>query len=218
MHCTIIPIKSLEDGKKRLEPFLTPIKRRELILILLKDVITASTESKLSDTILLVTPDSQIVKIARKWNLPKLEYLIEPVAKGINQAVQSALKWCLSKNFSSILIIPADIPLIKGADIDEIIHLGQIEDSIILVPSHRKDGTNAFYQKLPNAIEVWYGENSFQKNVTSISQQGIPYYIFNKTAFALDIDLKEDLERIQQMNDNSLTSQFVKSLEEMGKI
>ena len=212
MHCTIIPIKSLEEGKKRLKPFLSPKERRGLILSLLKDVLTAATNSKLSDKTLLVTPDSEIVKITQNWNYPKLEYLIEPVAKGINQAIENALKSCISQNISSILIIPADIPLVKSNDIDELIHLGHSKDSIIVVPSHRKDGTNAFYQKLPHVVNVWYGEDSFQKNLESISKQDISYLVLEKNVFALDIDLKEDLEKIQQINDSSETSLFVKTL------
>ncbi|NVM27381.1 MAG: 2-phospho-L-lactate guanylyltransferase [Candidatus Helarchaeota archaeon] len=211
-NCTIIPIKSLAEGKKRLETFLSPNERKNLILSLLKDVLTAATSSKLTDKALLITPDSEIVKITKQWNLPKLEYIIEPVAKGINHAVQRALKWCISQNISSILIIPADIPLVKSNDIDELIHLGQTKDSIIVVPSHRKDGTNAFYQKLPHVVNVWYGEDSFQKNLESISNQDISYLVLEKDVFALDIDLKEDLEKIQQINDSSETSLFVKTL------
>lgn len=212
MHCTIIPIKSLEDGKKRLEPFLSPKERRGLILSLLKDVLTAATNARLSDKTLIVTPDSKIVRIIQNWNYPKLEYLIEPVAKGINHAIKNAVKLCTSQNISSILIIPADIPLVKSKDIDELIQLGLSKDSIILVPSHRKDGTNAFYQKLPNTMNAWYGENSFQKNLESISKQEISYHILEKNAFALDIDLKEDLEKFKQINDASETSLFIKTL------
>ncbi|NVM54189.1 MAG: 2-phospho-L-lactate guanylyltransferase [Candidatus Helarchaeota archaeon] len=212
MHYTIIPIKSLANGKRRLESFLPPSERRKLILALLKDVLASTTTSKLSDKTLLVTPDSEIIKITQNWNFPKLEYLFEPIAQGTNQAVQFALDWCQNKPISSILIIPADIPLITSNDIDELLQLGKSEFSIILIPSQRKDGTNAFYQSPPNLVQVWYGANSFQKNLTLISQRQIPYKILENPAFALDIDIKEDLEKLQQLEEKSATSQFMKTL------
>ena len=212
MHYTIIPIKSLKDGKKRLESFLSPSERRELVLALLKDVLIAATGSELSDHTLLVTHDSQIIETASKWNLPKLTFLLEPSAEGTNHAVQFARNWCLSESASSILIIPADIPLVKAHEIDELIKLGRTDKSIILVPSQRKDGTNALYLKPPDIIEVWYGPDSFQKNLKTISELNLPHKIIDIPSFALDIDLKEDLERLLLFKSETYTSQFAKSV------
>jgi 2-phospho-L-lactate guanylyltransferase len=199
MHCNIIPIKSLINSKKRLNSFLTQEQRKALALTLLKNVLTASTHSKLTHCTLLVTPDSEIVKITQQWQLPRLEYLIEPEETGLNPAVQLAIKWCLSKQIASILIIPADLPLIKSGDIDEIIALGQNKSSIIIVPSRRKDGTNAFYQQPPNLVPVWYGDDSFYKNLDLMSKQQLPYISLESPAFALDIDLKEDLLDLKKL-------------------
>ncbi len=196
MHCTIIPIKSLKDGKKRLESFLTSQQRKALILTLLKNVLNATAKAQLSNHTLLVTPDSKIIEITKKWNLSNLEYLVEYASNGTNQAVQLAIDWCASKQISSILIIPADIPLVSSDDIDELIKMGKNKFPIVLVPSQRRDGTNAFYLRPPNLVKVWYGPNSFQKNLDTISKQKLPYIILEKPAFALDIDLKEDLEQL----------------------
>ena len=125
MHYTIIPIKTLANSKKRLESFVTPASRRQLVLALLKDVLTAATNSKLTDGILLVTPDTEIIEIIKKWELPKIEYLLEPEEQGTNQAVQIAIKWCLQKPISSILIIPADLPLLTPANIDELLQIAK---------------------------------------------------------------------------------------------
>lgn len=212
MHYTIIPIKSLKDGKKRLESFLTSSERKELILALLHDVLNAATESKLSDHVLLITHDPEIIESTLKWNLPKLKFLLEPTAQGTNEAVQFALNWSLSEGASSILIIPADIPLIKASDIDDLIELGHAQNSIILVPSQRKDGTNAVFMKPPNLVGVWYGIDSFQKNIKTIVDRNIPYKILENPSFALDIDLKEDLELLQSVAREKYSSHFKKSI------
>jgi 2-phospho-L-lactate/phosphoenolpyruvate guanylyltransferase len=201
MHCNIIPVKSLINSKKRLNSFLSQEQRKALVLTLLKNVLTATTNSRLTHCTLLVTPDSEIVKIAQRWQFPRLKYLIEPEETGINPAVKLAIKWCLSKQISSILILPADLPLIKSKDIDEIIELGQKKSSIIIVPSRRKDGTNAFYQQPPNLMEVWYGDDSFHKNLDLISKQQLPHISLESPAFALDIDLKEDLLDLRKLMD-----------------
>lgn len=212
MHCTIIPVKSLINSKRRLDSFLIPAERKELVISLLKDVLTAATNSKLAQFTTLVTSDPAIVKITQHWHLPKLEYLIEPEEKGINNAVQFALEWSLSNSITSVLIIPADVPLITAKDIDALIKLAKKKSGIIITPSQRRDGTNAFYQQPPNLFQVWYGPNSFQKNINLILKKHLPYFIFEHPAFALDIDLKEDLINLQQMNSNSNTSRFVKTL------
>jgi 2-phospho-L-lactate guanylyltransferase (CobY/MobA/RfbA family) len=90
MHITIVPIKSLLNSKKRLESFLSPAERRELVISLLKDVLFAASHSKLSDGTLLVSPDKTIIEMVQKWDLPKLSFLLEPDEWGINQAVQFA--------------------------------------------------------------------------------------------------------------------------------
>jgi 2-phospho-L-lactate guanylyltransferase len=212
MHYIIIPIKSLLNSKKRLEPFLTPNQRRTLVLDLLKDVISAATKSKLTDGILLVTPDTAIIETIRKWDFPKIQYLLEPEELGTNQAVQFAILWCLKKPISSILIIPADLPLLTATDIDQLIQLGESKFPLIIAPSQRKDGTNAFYQRPPDLIQVWYGNNSYQKNLGTISSNKIPFKIMETPAFALDIDLKEDLIALRDSHVASNTFEFCKTL------
>jgi len=212
MHCTVIPVKSLINSKKRLNSFLTPEQRKELVITLLKGVLTAATNSKLTHCNLLVTSDSEIVKTTQQWQLPHLEYLIEPEEKGINQAVQLAIKWCLSKEITSILIIPADLPLVKSKDIDEIIESGQKNSSVIIIPSQRKDGTNAFYQQPPNLVAVWYGDDSFHQNLDLLVKQQVPYIILEHLGFALDIDLKEDLLHLKLVKSPPNISKFIKTL------
>ncbi len=212
MHYTIIPLKILVNSKKRLEAFLNPSERRELVLALLKDVLRAATGSQSTDKVLLVTPDSLIIETTQKWGYPKLEFLLEPEERGINQAVQFALEWCLSKSVSSILIIPADIPLITSKLVDKFLNLGMTQYPLIISPSIRKDGTNAFYQRPPNLIKVWYGPDSFQKNLKSISEQDIPYKIFEDPSFALDIDLKEDLRTLQESKIDCHSVKYANSL------
>ncbi len=212
MHYTIVPIKSLGNSKKRLESFLSPSERRELGLALIEDVLTAATNSRLSDGTLIITPDTEIITRIHHWNFPNIECILESEERGINQAVQLAIRWCLSKSVSSILVIPADLALITSDEIDALLQLGRSGYSIIIAPSQRKDGTNAFYQQPPNRIQVWYGPNSFQKNLTLVSQSPHPYRILENSAFALDIDLKEDLEQLQQIKIHSKTAEFIKTL------
>ena len=201
------------NSKKRLEAYLTLSERRALVLALLRDVLSAATNSRLSDKTLLVTPDSEIISLIQQWNFPKIEFLLEPAEGGINQAVQLALNWCQSKPITSLLIIPADLPLITSETIDELLKLGNAGCSIIIVPSQRKDGTNAFYQRPPNNTQIYYGVNSYQKNLEFLSQKNLTYTIFENPAFALDIDLKEDIAQLKNLKLHSTTSEFIKTLE-----
>ncbi|MHA1267377.1 MAG: 2-phospho-L-lactate guanylyltransferase [Candidatus Helarchaeota archaeon] len=211
MHCTIIPIKSLRTGKKRLQSVLTPSERQTLILTLLQDVLNAATCSKFSNTTLIVTSDLELIKQIKKLAYPNLAFLQEKSAQGTYQAVQYALKWCSKHPITSILIIPADIPLIQANEIDDLIALGRSQNSIVLIPSVRKDGTNAFFQPFPSNVKVWYGPESFKKNLEYLSKNKLPHIILNKSSFALDIDLKEDLLHLLKVNSKSLTSQLVKT-------
>ncbi|MHA1358865.1 MAG: 2-phospho-L-lactate guanylyltransferase [Candidatus Helarchaeota archaeon] len=213
MHYTIIPIKSLVNSKKRLESFLAPADRRALVLALLKDVLTAVTRSKFTDGILLVTPDTEIIEIIKKWNISKLQFLLETKELGTNEAVQFAINWCLKRPITSILIIPADLPLISPENVDDLIQLGANNYSIIIAPSQRKDGTNAFYQRPPNLIPVWYGDNSYQKNLATISNHNLQFKIIENPAFALDIDLKIDLIEYQKKAISSNTARVLKTLD-----
>mgnify|MGYP005650885671 CR=1 FL=1 len=55
-------------------------------------------------------------------------------------------------NIKSVLTIPADIPLLKTDDLEEIFINSQSVD-VVIVPSRDRNGTNALFRRPPNVPE-----------------------------------------------------------------
>ncbi|MEM3522746.1 MAG: 2-phospho-L-lactate guanylyltransferase, partial [Candidatus Bathyarchaeia archaeon] len=145
----IIPVKKLSDSKTRLSSILSPIERKALMLAMIKDVLKAAKSSKKIDNIILVSSDQNVFKISKEFNI---EFLEERSQHGLNNALQNAIKYCIKKNSKSVLIIPADIPLVLAEDLEEIIGLSE-SSSIVITPSKNGCGTNALMLYPPNIIQ-----------------------------------------------------------------
>ena len=64
----IIPVKRLSQAKRRLAPVLPPDARRQLMLVMLRDVLGTLAQVADVDTVLVVTPDARVAQVARDAN------------------------------------------------------------------------------------------------------------------------------------------------------
>ncbi|MEM3506517.1 MAG: 2-phospho-L-lactate guanylyltransferase [Candidatus Bathyarchaeia archaeon] len=204
----IIPVKKLSDSKTRLSSILSPIERKALMLAMIKDVLKAAKSSKKIDNIILVSSDQNVFKISKEFNI---EFLEERSQHGLNNALQNAIKYCIKKNSKSVLIIPADIPLVLAEDLEEIIGLSE-SSSIVITPSKNGCGTNALMLSPPNIIQPMYGNNSFYSHIYEAKIKGVETKVYKSYRLALDIDTPKDLKDFMSLKTNTYTYKFLSGL------
>jgi len=60
MPTPLVPVKALDEAKRRLAPALAPVERRLLAIAMLEDVLTALADTTGLDRPVMVSPDREV--------------------------------------------------------------------------------------------------------------------------------------------------------------
>jgi len=191
----VVPVKGLDISKGRLSSVLSPEKRRALTAAMLEAVLKALKSSTVHE-VLVVSPDSAVRQVADKYGFS----CISSRRAGLNPALKEAIAWCMQRNADSVLILPADVPLISSGDIDKLVTLGSEQPSVVLSPSIN-GGTNALFLNPPDLIPVCFGKNSFFTHVKEAIGKGVPIRFHSSKEIAMDVDSEEDLNKLLEIKD-----------------
>ncbi|WP_423793299.1 2-phospho-L-lactate guanylyltransferase [Methanocaldococcus indicus] len=198
----IIPVSPLNNLKTRLSNFLTEVERKELIFNMLRDI------TKVLDNlnVYIVSKDEKILNFAKEEL--KVD-IIKEKSSGLNNALYQAFE--VVKN--NILVIPADIPLIKKKNIEDVIKLSKNYD-LIISPS-RGGGTNLLYLKDKDTIKLRYEGFSFLKHLEEAKKRNLKYYVYDSFYISVDINTVEDLGEIFIHGENTYTKRFLENIIEV---
>ena len=202
-----IPVKTLMDSKTRLLNVLKPEECQSLTLAMLEDVLKVLKQSSAVNRIAVISSD---IKVQEFTINSGVIHILEK-KRGLNQAVDQAIHWCLQKEAESILILPADIPLIKPSDVEEMIVLGSDDVSITIAPSQR-GGTSALLLRPPNLIQTCFGPNSFKRHLVRALKKKIRIKVYHSKSLAMDIDFPEDLENLVETDAQTMSHQFFRQI------
>jgi len=203
----IIPVKRLSEAKSSLRAKLTPKQRSRLVLSMLADVLGAVHQAPSIASVAVVSPDERVLSFAR---LHGAEGVAEP-GLGLNEALKLAIRHTISKGIDSVLILPADLPLLKSVDVENLIAAASAPRDVVIAPSKAK-GTNALFLRPPDLINLRFGGESFPLHVKEASQAGVRPRIYRSTTVALDIDEPEDLLSVETLGLGTRTYEFLHSL------
>lgn len=202
----VLPLKMLSEAKTRLAQALTPRERPEFVLSMFEDVLDAVTKATAVRNVLVISRDGAVLERACHF---KVKALREKAPGGINSAVKQATDWCRANGAEGVLTLPADIPLITPADVNEIASLARQEPMVVITPSKREDGTNALLRRPPNIIPTRYGPNSFSLHLQEAAAKRIPFKVCKLPRIALDIDTIEDLIEFSEEMSYTRSYRFV---------
>ncbi|MBD3229629.1 MAG: 2-phospho-L-lactate guanylyltransferase [Candidatus Lokiarchaeota archaeon] len=188
----VIPVKDLENSKLRLSQILNDEQRKQFSVFMLKDVINTLEKVGKIKKIIITTPlKSQI----DSDNYKKVE-IIQDTVPNINKAIENAIKFCKRYEIDLILILPADIPLIKETDIEELFTSKEENNAqILIVPSNRGDGTNCLLFDADLKIKTHFGKKSFKIHKNKFNQR-FRTHVLKLFRIGLDIDYKSDLKTL----------------------
>ncbi|MCQ2737425.1 MAG: 2-phospho-L-lactate guanylyltransferase [archaeon] len=210
----IIPVSQFANAKTRLSPFLSPEEREKLLKAMLKDIAIAL--KPVTDKIIIISKDEDVLAYAEELELttiieednPKTKNLKASDNSGLNIALKQAMKWSRTK-VRKVIILPSDIPLIGKTNIKLLINQAKKLDFII-VPS-KGGGTNTLITK-PLAIDMKFGEFSFQKHIDEATKKKLNPMIHDSFYMALDVNTTEDLGEIMIHGNGTETKKYLESL------
>jgi 2-phospho-L-lactate/phosphoenolpyruvate guanylyltransferase len=196
----IIPIKPLRCGKSRLSTVLTNQERENLNHNLLIHSINCLKQVVSIDQILVISHDPVALSYSRGYGVRTIQ---ENRNTNINYALRKATRAAIAFSASSILIIPADLPLMTPDDIDGLISKSNSAMQIIISPDRKMYGTNALYISPPGILDYDFGEWSFKKHIEQAERKKIKVEIYNNERLGFDLDLPEDLKLFRETKTSS---------------
>ncbi len=188
----LIPVKNLSAAKQRLAAVLDQPSRTELAQTMLQDVVSALVSWSERPACALVTSDPFAIELARRYDLEIIPDLANPGETG---AIEMATDFCIARGVESTLVIPADIPLMQGSELAQILQATPTQGSV-LVPAADGRGTNAASRRPANLFPLRFGNDSFKPHFAAAQATGKPCVVLQLPGIAVDIDNPEDLQQV----------------------
>ncbi|MBQ0720966.1 MAG: 2-phospho-L-lactate guanylyltransferase [Gammaproteobacteria bacterium] len=227
----VVPVKSFKHAKKRLSAVLTAGQRCDLMKHMLADVLSAVALTPEVEAITVVSSDAEVEQWVDKRALssktplrvfdPSAEPLetmlgdepgLSPINKlaeaGLCQAYSAAAANLMAQGVSTMLLLPADIPLVTRADIQALVAQHTCP-GVSVAAAGSDGGTNALLVSPPDIIAPAFGDNSCQRHIALAREQGLEPAVLNTPGLSLDIDTVEDIHALLAAGRECATLRFL---------
>jgi 2-phospho-L-lactate/phosphoenolpyruvate guanylyltransferase len=186
----IVPVKKLAAAKSRLAPALSAKERRLLARRLLDHTLKVLRNLNGIEGIIVVSKDRAALAAAGKSGA---QFVPEGKCDGLNRALARAVKEAVRRGAEAILVLPADLPLLRTRDLAQAVRLARRRRFVVIAPDRGEEGTNLLYFSPPGIIKFSFGERSFKKHLQSARRKKIRVSVLRTLDLAQDIDRPEDL-------------------------
>ncbi|HZW80314.1 MAG TPA: 2-phospho-L-lactate guanylyltransferase [Candidatus Deferrimicrobiaceae bacterium] len=202
----LIPVKNLSAAKQRLAAVLDQEARTELAQTMLHDVVAALGAWPGRPACALVTSDPYASELALQYDF---EIIPDPANPGETGAIEMATRLCVERGIENTLVIPADIPLIQAAELEQIYAVAPDEGSV-LAPAADGRGTNAVLRRPANLFPLRFGNDSFKPHLVAAQATGKPCQVLQLPGIAVDVDNPEDLQQLLASPGETRTQSLVR--------
>ncbi len=193
MRALLLPVKDLNNAKKRLMGVLTPEERFALARAMLADTIRAVRGVRCAEKIFVVTNYEPAMQVAEenRWEILREEQQISE-----SHSVDAASRICEQRGVSGLLRLPLDLPLIRSSDIDELLTAKCHAPTLVIVPSRDGTGTNAILRTPPTLFPSHFGSGSFFKHLAEAETAHARVMVRRNARLEMDVDDEADLRAL----------------------
>lgn len=190
---TILPVKRFERAKQRLSEVLSPAERAILAEAMFRDVLGVLCDALPPDRVVVVTDEDAAAARARARGVP---VLFGASGEGQSAAVTRAVLRARGLGLGTILTVPADVPLLDGSEISELLGAHGSAPAVTLAPARNRLGTNGMVLSPPDVLSFGFGADSFRRHLEAARAAGLAAAVCESPGFGLDIDTPEDLAEL----------------------
>ena len=187
----VVPVKDTGDAKRRLAGVLNGARRQQLALAMCEDVLATLTGVRELAGIVVVTVDPAAAVMAARYGA---RVSSAGARAGHTGAVAAAARELAREG---MLTVPADIPLVEGDDIRQLIdvHRDTTRDAraFTIVPARDERGSNAIACSPAAAVPLRFGADSFIPHLAAAKRCAIEPVVVHLPRIALDIDTPDDV-------------------------
>jgi len=202
----LVPVKNLADAKQRLSSVLSPEERRALAHAMCEDVLQALAHWHSRPAVAVVTSDSFARDLASHFNFE----VFADDNSGETNAIEMATAVCIERGERSTLVVPADIPLIHGSELQKILDCAPAAGAV-LVPDAAGRGTNAAWRSPGDLFPLRFGNDSFRPHLAAAKATGLPCIVLELPGIARDVDRPEDLHELAAAPGERRSQKLVRS-------
>jgi 2-phospho-L-lactate/phosphoenolpyruvate guanylyltransferase len=188
----VLPVKSFDWAKSRLEGALSAEERRRLARGLMLNTLAALTESEVFAAVLVVSRATEVLQLAAQQGARPLD----ETGAGLNEALRQARGVAVASGTGGLLVLASDLPLVQSGDIRGLMNTSPASP-VVIAPDRRDEGTNALLLRPPGLIDFAFGVGSFEKHCRLARDAGVEPAIVRSQHLGWDVDLPSDLDGIQ---------------------
>ena len=189
----VVPVKPLRRGKSRLASVLSVQERTQLNRYLFTHTLEVLRAVPKIERTLVVSRDSAALALARDYGAHTLQ---EQSNSQLNLALKRATVLLRSSAVSTILVLPADLPLLTPDDVRALLDALPSPPAVVLAPNESGTGTNGLVVSPLGAIEYAYGPNSFEHHVKLAEAADVAVAVVKRPGLARDVDWPQDLRLV----------------------
>jgi len=187
----VVPVKDLRDTKSRLAPILDPGARAGLTLYMMGRVVRAIAEAGVED-VCVVSPDWIVLEEAKRRGATSLVQ----ESRWLNPALEEGRRRALGLGASTLLVLPADLPLLDAGDVRAVLQEAGQGPSAVISPDGGRSGTNALLIQPPDVLTFAFGPDSFEAHLGAARGRSLDVRICERPHLAFDLDTAGDLARL----------------------
>ncbi len=179
----VIPLRAFVNGKARLATVMDDGERTALARAMADCVVAACG----SLPVVVVSSATEV----HAWAEARDINVVADVGAGLDAAAHSGAQWFLERGFDRVVVAHADLPRARPGALEPFAAVDTGE--VLIVPSHRDDGTPVLSIPLHPPFPFAYGIGSAHRHEQIALDLGLAVRFVIDEELAYDVDLPEDL-------------------------
>jgi 2-phospho-L-lactate guanylyltransferase len=186
---TVIAVNARAKCKTRLDAALGPRRRSQLARRMLGHVLEVARSVPAIDTVLVVSPERD--------SIPSDIRVLRDPGVDLNAAFETGRRAALAAGAHGLLLLPADLPLLAGADLEQLLDAGR-RAGVALAPDRNGSGTNGLYVSLEHGAQLRFafGPGSRERHEMAARACGLRAQAVTSPGLQADIDTPADYEAV----------------------
>ena len=190
----LLPVKSLQRGKRRLEPALSAAERLRLNEFFLRRMVAVAAEYPALERTVIVSDARDSLLLATELGART----IRTERQELNGALADGCQALYALEARQIMILPVDLPLVQSSDLREIAELGE-RHRMVICPDRNATGTNALVLSPKVAVRFRFGQDSYHRHQVEARRCGVAPLLHYNASIANDVDVPADLAILNEL-------------------
>jgi 2-phospho-L-lactate/phosphoenolpyruvate guanylyltransferase len=190
----VIAVNARARCKTRLDAALGRARRSQLARSMLDHVLAVARSVPAIDTVLVVSPERD--------SIPSDVIVLRDPGVDLNAAFESGRRAALAAGAHELLVLPADLPLLARADLQQLLDAGR-RAGVAIAPDRNGAGTNGLCFSLHSAsrMRFAFGPGSRESHEFAARACGLFAQTVVTRGLQADIDTPADYEAVFGMSE-----------------